>query len=397
MRRLIVSWLIVSGLIVSGLIVSGLGWVRRWAKPPVKMRPVGRARDPVDHVLLLDGTMGSLRPDRLTSIGMVYRFLRRSAPRASIYYGKGLQWHRWRDISDVCLGWGVDRQIERAYGWLAMRYRPEDRVYILGYSRGGFAARSLAGMIGRVGLLRPEMAIERNVRRAWHHYAAQTPAAERAGFRHGLCHAQVPVEMLGVFDTVSALGVPLPFLRFWAQARVRFHDHHLGAHVHRGYQALALDETRSILEPLIWDSELNAADRIEQVWFRGCHGDIGGQIGHVTQARPLANIPLVWMLGRAEHCGLKLPEGWREEFPTDPDAPSVGSWRGWGKLFLFRAPRVVGRDPSEHLHDGIALPVRSWRHPMQPILRFPDMPPVVPTVSDGGRDETGGNLEGRHS
>ena len=70
-------------------------------------------------------------------------------------------------------------------------------------------------------------------------------------------------------------------------------------------------------------------------------------------ARPLSNLSLVWMLERAEACGLPLPERWRAEFPTDPTAPSVGSWIGWGKLFLLRKRRIVGRDRSERLHDSV--------------------------------------------
>ena len=60
------------------------------------------------------------------------------------------------------------------------------------------------------------------------------------------------------------------------------------------------------------------------------------------------------MLDRAEHCGLALPEGWRARFPPDPRAPSVGTWRGWGRIFLIRGRRAVGLDPSERLHDTAA-------------------------------------------
>ena len=56
------------------------------------------------------------------------------------------------------------------------------------------------------------------------------------------------------------------------------------------------------------------------------------------------------MLDRAELCGLGLPENWRERFPTDAFAPAVGTWRGWGKYFLYRSRRVIGTDPSESIH-----------------------------------------------
>ncbi len=56
------------------------------------------------------------------------------------------------------------------------------------------------------------------------------------------------------------------------------------------------------------------------------------------------------MLEKARGCGLRLPSDWRSRFPTDPDAPSVGTTRGWGKMFLTRRRRQVGLDPSEFIH-----------------------------------------------
>ncbi|MEZ5685391.1 MAG: DUF2235 domain-containing protein [Paracoccaceae bacterium] len=357
-----------------------------WAVP-VSPSP-RRGREPLDHVIFLDGTLGSLKPAQITSIGLIYRFLRRRQPRASLYYGKGLQWREWRELSELWFGWGVNRQIERAYGWLASRYRPGDRVFIFGYSRGAFAARSLAGMIGRVGLLRAEAAIERNVLGAWRFYEAGGAEATQA-FRAVHCHADCPIEMVGVFDTVMGLGFQLPLLWMLSEPRYRFHDHHLGAHVRHGAHALALDESRSIFEPLIWESVASEAGRIEQCWFRGSHGDIGGQLGDFEAARPLANIPLVWMLERAEAAGLALPEGWRAVFPTDPAAPSVGTWRGFGKMFVLRAPRVVGRDASECLHPGAAA---AWRA-RPAIFRRGVLPPGA-SVAGGAHHETGGRARG---
>jgi hypothetical protein len=59
------------------------------------------------------------------------------------------------------------------------------------------------------------------------------------------------------------------------------------------------------------------------------------------------------MLEKAEECGLPLPDDWRVEFPRDVNAPSVGTWRNWGKLFWQRRARVVGQDPSERLHASV--------------------------------------------
>ncbi|NIZ15677.1 DUF2235 domain-containing protein, partial [Phaeobacter sp. HF9A] len=145
------------------------------------------------------------------------------------------------------------------------------------------------------------------------------------------------------------------------------HDHRLSPLVKAGYQALALDETREVYAPVLWQTEPDFEGQIEQVWFRGAHGDIGGQLGGDEAARPLANIPLVWMLERAEMSGLPLPRDWRMRFPVDPDAPSVGTWSGWGKIFLLRRRRIVGRDPSEKIHPSVYMADRSkksghWYH-----------------------------------
>jgi len=95
---------------------------------------------------------------------------------------------------------------------------------------------------------------------------------------------------------------------------------------------------------------------MEQVWFRGNHGDVGGQVGAQPDARPLANIPLVWMLERLSFCGVPLPDGWRARFPQDSDAPSIGNWHGWAKVFLSRRKRIIGADPSETLHETVVIP-----------------------------------------
>ncbi|MFN4099290.1 MAG: phospholipase effector Tle1 domain-containing protein, partial [Pararhodobacter sp.] len=148
----------------------------------------------------------------------------------------------------------------------------------------------------------------------------------------------------------------LPVVWKFSEVNHVFHNHHLGPSVRRGYHALALNETRAVFEPVLWESRPDWPGQVEQVWFRGAHGDVGGQLSGDHRARPLANIPLVWMLGKAEAAGLPLPPGWRARFPCDPLAPMVGNWRGWGKIFLERRQRIVGRDPSERIHPS-ALPV----------------------------------------
>lgn len=327
----------------------------KWVRPGFWSghSPVSVTRGPIIHAIILDGTMSTLTPGEETNAGLTYRLLSQQGAPVSVYYEAGVQLMQWRDAPDVLMGRGINRQIRRAYGYLASRYRPGDKVFLFGYSRGAYAVRSLAGVIDQVGLLKPDAATERNIQLAYRHYQSPPGSPASVAFRAAHCHEAFEIEMIGVWDTVKALGLRLPLLWRWSEQNHAFHSHELGQVVKHGFHALALDETRKVFEPVLWDSRESGAQQIQQVWFRGTHGDIGGQLGDFQQARPLANIPLVWMLERAQSCGLPLPEGWRDQFPRDASAPSVGTWRSWGKMFLLRKRRLVGADPSEHLHDTV--------------------------------------------
>jgi uncharacterized protein (DUF2235 family) len=330
-------------------------YFRREVEAEVESAPApepGRVRGVVDHVVILDGTLSSSEPGEEGNAGLLFQLLKEMGHRANrrLYYEPGMQWEGWLRGVALIEGRGIAPQIQRAYGWLASGYREGDRIFLFGYSRGAYAVRSLAGVIDRVGLVKRGCATERMVKLAWRHYERAPDSLAAQAFARAYCHLEAPVEMVGVWDTVKALGLRLPFFWMLSPDRHAFHNHHLGASVRHGYHALALDETRLAFAPVLWDCPPGWEGNVEQVWFRGAHGDIGGQIGKVATARPLANIPLVWMLERAEALALALPEGWRSRFPCDANAPMVGTLRSWGKAFLLRRPRVVGRDRSERLH-----------------------------------------------
>ncbi len=328
----------------------------------------GAKRGRVDHVIVLDGTFSSLKAGEMSNAGLAFHLMCEGGrnARRTLYYEEGIQWQGWRRGLDVVQGIGIDGQICRAYGHLASHYRAGDRIFLFGYSRGAFAARSLAGVIDRVGLLRHDCATERNVTYAYRHYRLNPGGAVARAFAAQHCHLESPIQMVGVWDTVKALGLRLPLLWMLTEKDHSFHNSHLGPSVRHGFHALALDETRAVFEPVLWDCPPGWEGNIEQVWFRGAHGDIGGQLGHFEAARPLANIPLVWMLDRAEACGLELPDGWRDRFPCDAAAPMVGTWMGWGKWFLLRRRRIIGRDRSERLHESVPVPARALLRPAQP-------------------------------
>lgn len=329
------------------------------------------ARDPITHIVVLDGTLSSLEAHAMSNAGLTYSLLREMAPvsRYSIRYEQGLQFLTWGNLIDIAAGRGLTRQIRRAYGFIASRWRPGDRIFLFGYSRGAYAVRSLAGVIDQIGLLKPAFATERNIRQVFRYY--REPTLSRGGQKFGqtYCWPGVSIDMIGVWDTVKSLGMPYPILWRLAPDPVDFHNHELGATTKNGFHALALDENRSAFAPVMWDSRPEWIGRLEQAWFRGSHGDVGGFLGGYEAARALANIPLVWMLERAEECGLDLPDNWRSRFPCDVTAPPHGTLRGIAKFYLYRKRRQPLQDSSEYLHPSAigqaALPLprrRLWRY-----------------------------------
>ena len=318
----------------------------------------GRKRGPATHVVILDGTMSSLEPGRETNAGLTFKLLKEVSRSANltVYYEAGIQWRDWRGTWGVMTGKGINRQIERAYGVVASRYREGDRIVLVGYSRGAYAVRSLAGVIDLVGLVKADCATVRAVRQAYRHYriGARSPTAQV--FRDLYCHPQVQVEAVAVWDTVKALGLRLPIVWRWAQSQHSFHNHALGDHIRNGFHAVAMNERREAYAPVMWACPTGWKGNMEQVWFRGNHADVGGQVGDFPRARPLANIPLIWMLDRLSACGVPLPDGWRNRFPQDIAAPSIGNWHGWAKIFLSRRKRVIGRCVSERVHESVDVP-----------------------------------------
>ncbi|MFI6368397.1 DUF2235 domain-containing protein [Nocardia sp. NPDC050630] len=211
-------------------------------------------------------------------------------------------------------GLGLEANLSSAYWHLALNWQPGDEIYIFGFSRGAFTARSLAGLIGRIGIMTPDAMIEGKYPDALriHHQPAppRTPEnpdpkepQEWIDFRKRNCwDAPAKIDFIGVFDTVGALGVPgLTSLRH------RFHDVKLGRNVYCARQALALDERRRNFEPCLWEVPIEpdvkysrVYDRVKQVWFEGVHSDIGG--GY--QECGLSDITLRWMVEQAEAVGL---------------------------------------------------------------------------------------------
>jgi uncharacterized protein (DUF2235 family) len=71
-------------------------------------------------------------------------------------YLEGVGTHHGEWIRGGMFGLGISHNIQRAYQFLVQSYKPGDEIWILGFSRGAFTARNLAGLIRDCGLLKAD-------------------------------------------------------------------------------------------------------------------------------------------------------------------------------------------------------------------------------------------------
>lgn len=291
-------------------------------------------------VLCCDGTWntadqrtdGKLCPTNVVKIA--YRLARRDeygAPQI-LFYDQGVGTGNLLDkYSGGAFGDGLDDNIWDAYRFLIANYEEGDRIYLFGFSRGAFTARSIAGMIRKCGILK-RLTVENYVEairlyRSLDH--PDEPLCERFRESHSVGGTEFPpiVSMIGVWDTVGALGIPGP-VRGLTTGKYKFHDTELSNIVQRAYHAVSIDERRAAFEPTLWTPDrkevlkrmrvrsksgqvrtLRSIEKrmtqiVEQVWFAGVHTDVGGGYAEVG----LSDIALKWMMAKAKLAGLAFDD-----------------------------------------------------------------------------------------
>ena len=220
-----------------------------------------------------------------------------------VFYDWGLGTGNLFDrLTGGAFGTGLDRNIEDGYRFLVQNYSEGDEVYLFGFSRGAYTARSLAGLVRNCGLLQKRHAARYD--EAYQLYRNRDGGADTQdaiGFRSNYSR-EIDIKFVGVWDTVGALGVPLRRLRWLRRNRYKFHDTELSRRVKFAYHALAIDEKRGPFEPTLWTNDPKEGQTIEQAWFVGVHSDIGG--GNADHG--LADITLKWMIDRASACGIEF-------------------------------------------------------------------------------------------
>lgn len=229
--------------------------------------------------------------------------------------------------------------------FIAQNYVPGDEIYFFGFSHGAYTARSLAGFISACGLLKRQRLD--SLPSAWDYYRAPGPHDPAVFMRQCSteCHAAPLIRFLGVWDTVGAMGIPGKAFFAADDQLYGFHDTGPSKLVKHGCHAMALNENRHEFVPTLWTGDALPGSTIEQVWFAGAHADVGG--GYKT--RTLADIPLVWMAGKAQADGLQLD--WTclpDKASLNPLAPTHDSCTGTFLLDSFRRTwREVAGQPCK--------------------------------------------------
>ena len=261
--------------------------------------------------------------------------------------GIGADGSLFRRLFDGAFGEGLFQKIKDGYTKIAHDYEDGDAVFLFGFSRGAFTARSIAGMIAAAGLPDRSTLTQAAIDDSFAAYRLAPQSPERAAAvatllaDHG--SRPVPIEMIGVWDTVGALGIP-SLLGGIDPARYGFLDTRLSSTVHGAYQALAIDERRMAFPPTLWATDTAPGQILEQVWFSGCHSSVGGG----GSGSVLSDIPLAWMLNKAATHGLQIDPALQSSFrPLDANRalePIEESWRAvpWG----LPKPRSVAGDAA---------------------------------------------------
>jgi uncharacterized protein (DUF2235 family) len=270
--------------------------------------------------LFLDGTWNNVNDN--TNVWRLKSLCAKSSEQA-VYYSAGVGTQYGEHLSGGMFGIGINDEVIDAYEWLVEHYEQDAQVFIFGFSRGAFTARSLAGFLSKCGLLKPGSPVSMNqlydryrkgtaesVRALGKVVAGDLPLEDQWIKEYSRA---IPIWFQGVWDTVGALGVPLPCIPKVSREDFAFLETDLRINDTHAYHALAIDEHRVPFAPTLWTKSTpkqgdtyppRDLDHVEQRWFVGSHSNVGG--GYENDL--LAQIPLEWLMNKAIAHGLEFKD-----------------------------------------------------------------------------------------
>lgn len=303
-------------------------------------------------VFCADGTWHG--GERETNVAKFYKALLPGSDQVAIYDdglvsgGVGLE-----KLTGERFGEELFAKIKDGYSKIAREYRPGDQLFLIGFSRGAYTARSIAAMIVTCGLPRKgeldEVALAIT-------FEAYRDPSRRSSLLNELADQpawHTNIQMLGVWETVGSLGIPA-HLSGTDLGTYGFRDTALHPAIQNAYQALAIDERRAQYPPTFWTSVPATGQVIEQVWFAGSHVDVGGG-EEKSIGLALSGIPLKWMMDKASTLGVRFRNIDFPELPVNVNLASLAlremheSWSPlWGPVGL----RSISSDAA--ISDSVA-------------------------------------------
>ncbi len=289
-------------------------------------------------IFCADGTWDTAQND--TNVYKLFRAILPMSDQVAFYdSGVGSDGTPFARLTGGAFGTGLFQKIKDGYAKIARVYRPGDDIFIFGFSRGAFVARSLAGMIAICGL--PTTSFDDHLVKTA--FQAYRHPHERVALLESLKNyslLDVSIKMVGVWDTVGALGIPAIFGKV-DPILYGFLDTTLHSNVLNAYHALAIDECREEFPPTLWTlpSPPVEGQVLEQVWFSGVHCDVGG--GYLETG--LSDITLSWMIAKAEKHGLQMDANTSEQYASLDASHALDKiHESWNLLWLYPKRRTIG-------------------------------------------------------
>lgn len=296
-------------------------------------------------ILCADGTWNTPHGDSACAIDTNVRKLYcalTDGPSQLKYYdsGVGTDGTPIDHLSGGAMGEGLFQKVQDCYQFLSYVHDPDDTIFVLGFSRGAYTARSVAGMIAGFGV--PTVNLDNmTVKKIFAAYREPDPGKKDA-LRNALKAAYgmraAKIQMVGVWDTVGSLGIPGIFFNAFNRKTYGFLDTTLHPNVAHAYHAVSIDERRAQFKPTLWtnpDGSVRPNDnQVEQVWFPGVHSDVGG--GY--QECQLSDITLNWMMHKAKENGLVFDPQAEAQYLTPPLDDAYGQAHDEWKLVPWGIP-----------------------------------------------------------
>ena len=342
-------------------------------------------------VVCCDGTGNKLDVSR-TNVVRFFWALDRSNPDEQVAYyhpgvgtmpAKAALWFlsRWLTrMAGLAVGYGTLENVADAYGFIVERYRPGDRIYLVGFSRGALTVRLIGGLLHRIGVLRPDaISLVPYALELYGQHLTLIPDKDKRcqaravieEFRKTFCFdGSVCIRFLGAWDTVKSFGVltPQSFPHMRHNPSVRTVRH-----------AIALDERRRFFIFTSWGGLRDFVEagppgnqEVEEVWFAGDHADIGG--GHPENESGLSWYSFRWMVGEARYAEVKFDDKKLSKMMRSAMEGRSAckcffkrhKMKGWYRLLdplatLLPFPDLVNspsraRYPSVHLQEDLSVP-----------------------------------------